>query len=184
MQIEQSKVTKLKLTDLDRLDPVTVFIEDYEAGKGKITIECYGQSWSYFWGGMSGKNIAEFFLSCNTSYLVNCLWDHSNSTYELDYEGIQPKVREYVLDLRREELIDSSTARALYDIDDWESYAPQHTYDTWTCPDLIDKDDFEKMSFLHEEDIPEKSTSDYCYLERIVENISKAFSQLNSKKAT
>ena len=183
MIIEQTNVTKLKLTDLDRLDPITVFVEDYEAGKGKITFECFGKSWSYYWGGMSGRNLAEFFLSCNTSYLVNCLWDHSQPTTELDYDGLQSTIRNYVVESRREHMIDSHTARTLYDIEDWELYAPQHTYDTWTCPDLVDSDEFESMYFLHEQDIPEKSTGDYSYLARIVEAITAAFSQLSQQKA-
>jgi len=175
MKIEKSTVTKLKLTDLDRLDPITIFIEDYELGKGKITFECFGKSWSYFWGGMGGRNVAEFFLSCNTAYLVNCLWDHSQPTTELDYDGLVLSIRKRVVELRREGMIESLSARELYNIEDWSSYAPQHCYDTWACPDFVDESDFADMYFLHEHDIPEKSTSDYCYLARIVEAISAAF---------
>ena len=36
MNIETSTVTKLKLTDVDRLDPITVFIEDYDFSDGII----------------------------------------------------------------------------------------------------------------------------------------------------
>tara|TARA_R110000850_G_C9678282_1_gene437604 strand:+ start:43 stop:594 length:552 start_codon:yes stop_codon:yes gene_type:complete len=178
MQIEQSNVTKLKLTDLDRLDPVTVFIEDYEPGKGKITFECFGKSWSSYWGGMSGRGIAEFFLSCNTAYLVNCLWDHSQESTELDYDGLTSSIRKSVLELRKEEMLEAFTARELYNIHDWSDYAPDHCYDTWTCPDFVEEHEFDRLD-LHDRDIPTKSTPDYCYLARIVEAISEAFSVIN-----
>jgi hypothetical protein len=180
ISIEQSTVKKLKLTNIDRLDPVTVFIEDYEAGKGKITFECFGKSWSYYWGGMSGRGVAEFFLSCDTAYLVNCLWDHSQESTELDYDGLTETIRKSTLELRREDLIDGFTAREMYNIEDWSYYAPKHCYDTWTCPDIIIESDFERYG-LWEDDIPTKSTPDYCYLARIVEAISKAFKQLENK---
>ena len=182
MEIEQAGVTKLNLTELDALDPVSVFIEDYEPGRGKITFECYGKSWSYYWDGMSGKGVAEFFLSCDVCYLTNCLWDHSLPKTELDYDGIQLSVRKWVIESRRDYLIDKSTARFLYDESDWSIHAPQHTYDDWTCPYYLDDDTFENMSFLHEQDVPEKSTSDYVYLARIIEAIQEAFSQISKKE--
>lgn len=183
MNIEQTKIKKIKLTELDRLDPITVFIEDYEAGKGKITFECFGKSWSYFWGGMGSKNIAEFFLSCNTAYLVNCLWDHSMPSSEPDFDGIQLSIQKWVVEQRREHLMGRDCARAIYDINDWESYAPQHTYDTWSCPTFLDECYFNEIHFLDEQEIPEKSTSEYCYLARIVEAISEAFGQLKQEES-
>ncbi len=45
MRIEQSTVTKLTLTEIDGLDPVTVILENHAPGKGKIIIECYGEVW-------------------------------------------------------------------------------------------------------------------------------------------
>ena len=145
MEIEQTVVTKLKLTELDALDPVSVFIEDYEPGRGKITFECYGKSWSYYWDGMSGKGVAEFFLSCDVCYLTNCLWDHSLPTTELDYDEVTLSVKKYVIEMRREGLFDWDTARQIYGIKDWSDYAPEHSYDTWTCPDFIDLGDFDKL---------------------------------------
>ncbi len=73
MKIEQSMTKKLVLTNLERLDPVTVFIEDFEPGKGRITMCCYGQSWTSYWGGMSGDDIATFFCRAPDDYLVDNL---------------------------------------------------------------------------------------------------------------
>ncbi len=181
MQIEQTEIKKIVLKDLNALDPITLFIEDIKEGEGKIIIECYGQSWSYYWGGMGSQNLTDFFLSCNVSYLVNCLWDHSKESSENDFEGIVSKVRKWVVELRREERIDKNNARALYDIDDWSEYAPQHTYDSWRCPELVDESEFGSLYLLHDNDIPQRSTQEYSYLTRIVESIRKAFDQLNQE---
>ena len=48
MKLETSTVTKLQLTELNNLDPISVILENYEPGKGKIIIECCGKSWSSF----------------------------------------------------------------------------------------------------------------------------------------
>ncbi len=182
MEIEQSTITKLKLTKLENLDPVTVYIDDIEPGKGKITIECYGKSWSTCWGGMSGQTIAEFLASSGVDYVANCLWDHSQPQTELNYYGMQKIVREKVLDSRRDGCMDKDFAREMYDIENWENYAPEHTYDTWHCPEFSDKSEFEDLC-LDEIDIPEKLTHNYDYLNRIVLAVQESLQSLIKQKA-
>ena len=71
MNIEQTQVTTLKITDIDKLDPVTVYLEDHGPAEGTITFTCYGQSWSAYWGGMGDQTIAEFFCSCDHHYIAS-----------------------------------------------------------------------------------------------------------------
>ena len=52
MKIEKIDVLSFVLTDLERLDPVRVMIENYEPGKGRITITCYGKAWTAAWFAM------------------------------------------------------------------------------------------------------------------------------------
>lgn len=73
MRVTRSTVTKLEIVDAPRLDPIRVYIEDYEPGKGRITISCYDAAWVGYWGGMSGKSIAEFFTNCDADYLAGNL---------------------------------------------------------------------------------------------------------------
>lgn len=54
----------------DGLDAIHVFFIDRESGVGYVTIICYGQAWTAFFGAMSGKTIAEFVVSCDVGYLV------------------------------------------------------------------------------------------------------------------
>ena len=84
MKIKKSEVTKLLLTEVDALDPITVFLEDFEPRQGKITIECYGKSWSSYWGGMGSRTISEFFCSCDEHYLAKNLSDIKSEIFDID----------------------------------------------------------------------------------------------------
>ncbi|ENA1584359.1 hypothetical protein ABFW48_003508, partial [Salmonella enterica] len=54
MKVEKIDVLSFVLTDLERLDPVRVMIENYEPGKGRVTITCYGKAWTAAWFAMGG----------------------------------------------------------------------------------------------------------------------------------
>lgn len=86
MKLEVSNTVKLVLSGLERLDPVTVFLEDlgqrpcpiegdpdYWTGQGKLTVSCWGKSWSTYWGGMGKRTLAQFVVDANTDYVLNCL---------------------------------------------------------------------------------------------------------------
>lgn len=55
------------------LDGITVYFENYDLGRGMVTIICYGAAWSCFFGAMSGRTIRQFVAECDTPYLVNKL---------------------------------------------------------------------------------------------------------------
>lgn len=93
MRIERTSVTKLLISDLiasqHKLDPVTVFLEDLgpnascqdrTSRRGKIIIECYGKSWSAYWGAMGERMLAQFFCDCSADYLSGCLSPQLNSS--------------------------------------------------------------------------------------------------------
>lgn len=175
MKIEQSTAIKLRITEVESLDPITIFLEDYEIGKGKIVIECYGKSWSSYWGAMSGQTIAQFFCSCNHSYLISNLCGVISST-EPDYDAFLPVVRNRVLCWRRDGFIGKRLARTLYDIEEWENYAPEHPYDDYKCPEFVDKNDkfeFECLD-LCSLNVPTKMTANYSYMVRIVKAVQVA----------
>ncbi|WP_274643372.1 hypothetical protein [Pseudomonas serbica] len=61
LKVERSTVTKLVITGAPRLDPITVFLEDfgrrdcptesnpnYQTAPGKITINCWDKSWNAY----------------------------------------------------------------------------------------------------------------------------------------
>ena len=84
MKLETTQITKLTLSELERLDPVSVMLEDIEPRKGKITIECYGEAWCGYWDNMGELTVAEFFCWCGEQYLVEKLINgdsENNSEY-------------------------------------------------------------------------------------------------------
>jgi hypothetical protein len=84
MEVEVSTVQKIVLSKLDKLDPVTITLDDQGPGKGGITIACYGKSWTSWWGGMGERRIDEFFRSCGSDYLAEKL-----------APGVEPEVTDF-----------------------------------------------------------------------------------------
>lgn len=66
-------VDYFEITDVENLDPVTVFLQDFGTGQGRITVECWGNAWSCYFGGMGTNTIRQFVASAGTDYLVNKL---------------------------------------------------------------------------------------------------------------
>lgn len=100
MKVTTSQITKYVLTELDKLDPVTMVLEDFGAGKGKLTIDCYGKAWTAYWGAMGSETIAEFINTADVDYLANKLSTVPSS--KTDYEAISRKIG---IDVDRETLI-------------------------------------------------------------------------------
>lgn len=84
MNIKSTQITKLTLTNLDRLDPVSVFIEDITEGKGQITIICYGKAWTFYAGSIGSLTMAQFVNSCDEDYLVGKMSDIEPTIYDVD----------------------------------------------------------------------------------------------------
>lgn len=55
------------------LDAITVYWHDYSLGKGMVTIICWGNAWTCYFGGMGANTIREFFMQCGKDYLTNKL---------------------------------------------------------------------------------------------------------------
>lgn len=114
MKIETSTVKKLVISDLERLDPITVFLEDLDPRQGKATITCYNESWTSYWGGMGDRTIAEFILSCDEHYLAKNFGGHIDHSL-IDIENMADHARKEIIGLRRKKDLDSDYARELYD---------------------------------------------------------------------
>jgi hypothetical protein len=58
----------------EALDPVLVILQDFGGGRGRLTLECYGQAWSAYWGAMGNDNSLRGFLGgASHEYIGNCL---------------------------------------------------------------------------------------------------------------
>jgi hypothetical protein len=176
MKIEESHVTKLLLTELDGLDPVTVIVENYEPGKGRIIIECYGKTWSNYWGGMSNMTLENFFRTAGLDYLV---------------EKLAPEIEGSVLD-EGQALIDAAKAqvqelRDYGDIDDEEVYELNRRIDDYLWDGINESDNRELLYKLFGDDwwihLPETTNHEYAYICRIVEAVKAAFEKQAEQEA-
>ena len=73
MEIKQGiTIDYFIISDVQALDPVTVILKD-DDGKGKVIIECYGESWSTYFGGIGSKSLLSFVSGLNSGYLEDRL---------------------------------------------------------------------------------------------------------------
>jgi len=82
----KTAVTKYRLTEVERLDPIEIIVENYKIGQGKIIITCWDKSWVYSWFGMGENNLETFFQQCDNCYLAGKL--SSSKQYEIDWDKI------------------------------------------------------------------------------------------------
>ena len=61
-----------RITDVERLDPVTVIVQDHEPGKCTLIVQCFNQAWTAYWGAMGGT-LAEFLKRVDDGYVADNL---------------------------------------------------------------------------------------------------------------
>jgi hypothetical protein len=115
LKVERSTVTKLVITSAPRLDPITVFLEDfgrrdcptesnpsYQTAQGKITINCRDKSWNAYWGGMGPRTVAEFVADCGWDYILNCL-DRGISSTVFSGDALHTLTKKCIVQRRRQQ---------------------------------------------------------------------------------
>lgn len=77
LEHDTEKVTAFTIFDPpDGLDPISVVMRDFGPGNGQLFIDCFGASWSHYWGAMGHRRIGEFVASCSPDYIVCKLLPH------------------------------------------------------------------------------------------------------------
>lgn len=71
MKVEKQQVEKLRVTDIDGLDAIDIYLEKPTETSGKITVSCYGESWSGYWGGVGGTGFESFFKRAPHESIIN-----------------------------------------------------------------------------------------------------------------
>jgi hypothetical protein len=115
LKVERSTVTKLVITGAPRLDAITVFLEDfgrrdcptesnpnYQTAQGKITINCWDNSWNAYWGGMGPRTVAEFVADCGWDYVLNCL-DRGISSTVFSGDALHALAKKCIVQRRRQQ---------------------------------------------------------------------------------
>lgn len=205
MKIEESLIKQIKVSDLERLDPITIIVEDIAEGKANVTIKCFDKSWTSYWGAMGG-DVKDFFSRCNVPYLVNC-FDRGirEETDEKDVNEMSKtfnkKMRELILERRREEYITKEVAKKLWDHLNYIRFSeivPEHDHEcfSWNISHWMFSSTAWHDLFYYEDVFDEKSEDfqqwlwgnvpfvyernhEYGYLCRIVEVVKKVLSEDN-----
>jgi hypothetical protein len=164
MNIEKSVATKLFITGIQNLDPVQVFIDDVSAKQGRVTIVCFDQSWTYFWGSIGERTIAEFFSNCSVDYLAGKLGGGLKAEI-VDIDAIERHAKAQVCKSRRERDIETAEARDLFDEIEYTSFD-----DPYGEPDLMYKIYGDEWWYS----LPKKVNPDYEYLCRIISAAKEA----------
>jgi hypothetical protein len=166
VNIETKQITTLCITDVQGLDPVTVFLENYEPGRGKITIECYGESWSSFWGAMSVDTVETFFRRCDEHYLAKNLSSVAADVF--DEDAARKMVTKSIIELRKNKEINHCEARhAVWQIESHETM-DHYIY----CSNDVTKHVIGAEPWHM--DWPTKPNPKYVYLCLIIKTVQKA----------
>lgn len=171
MKISQSTVNKITISDIERLDPINVFFEDYGEHRGKVTIEVCGDSWSYFWSNTARPTIKDFFLGAGTDYLVRKLKIGIDSTEnDESQEALQKAAKDFILEGRKDGSFSKKEAR-----DKWGLAESLYEGINANADDLAEifGDDWWHC-------LPEKPNDHYVCLCRIVETIKSALNSEHS----
>lgn len=178
MKTETTQITKLLISDLmgepHKLDPVTVILEDFEPGKGKIIIECYRKSWSSYWGAMSGRTISQFFSDCGADYLIGNLAPYLNST-RFCGKATAKQVQAEIIKGRRRNEFTKETAREHYDETSFLSDVPSIDYLAAAHYDLMQAVFGDE--WWHAVSQSDEPNPDYQYLQRIVQAVQAGLRQ-------
>ena len=153
MKTTKAKTETYLLSDIDKLDPVTVYVTNYTPGQGKIVIECYGSAWAYFWGGMGENNLQEFFIESSNDYILGKLLEETRQT---DFDEINEVAQKRGFSI----CVSSDVAVAMQSQEMAECFG-----DEWYM------------------DLPRCKTTEYDYVNRIVNAIKSAFAEELKKAA-
>lgn len=169
MKVTVSQIKKVYidgLRDDHGLDPITVFLEDLEPRKGKITIECYGKSWSSYWGAMGDRPIAQFFITCNNDYLIGNLAG-TLCRMVVDEDNAARNTRRLIGEKMREGEIDKEKAVELLEVANALGGGV-----------LYSSSMTEELDYGWQEELPKKINQDYTYLSRILDAVREALKEL------
>lgn len=175
MKISTKNVKNIKITEVDNLDLINVYLEDIAPRQGRIIIECYGESWSSYWGGMGDRTISEFVCRCDHHYLAKNL--SSIPSRVVDYDNLDQWFWDEIIRQRLNGEISKSKAREFWD----EVQYSSENSDRW----LNSSDGHGLCMSVFGDDFwyqyPEIANHEYVYLCGIIDTVKEAL-KMEGKK--
>jgi hypothetical protein len=172
MVVAEKLIQKIDITEVQGLDPISVYLEDPTPGKGRITIICYGESWTASWGSMGNRTISEFFKSCDNQYLAKNL---SKIPSEInDPDALIKDMKKTIIKNRRSRGWGPNDSRNLFDDISLYDYNSLLDSSGEAKSTLIPKVYGNEWWYC----IPKKENPDYTYLCRIIDAVKEALKQI------
>jgi hypothetical protein len=183
MLVEESLIKKLRITDVERLDAIDVYIENMPgvSGKnaGKITITCFGRSWTVYFGAIGGTSIEGFFKSVDTEYIIG-KFTPSIPLEEPDWDAFRKVLKSKASDM---DLSDRDKDDVEQCVDQISDDAFEESYND-NGQGTVELDDYLKWEGLGKEvvetldagsiDVAMMPHHDFKYVSRIVEAVKLA----------
>lgn len=177
MRIEIGTVRRIKVFDAPDLDPITVTLEDFEAGQGKIAIDVWGTAWSAYWGSMGKQHtISSFFQKCSTGYLIGKLSTGIRET-RFSNDALIALTKKTIIDRRRGRhdrsvfsSLDRHQARELYDEIEYRLEGVDTSSACHFASDFLDQA-FHEEWWYYLDDQAVEPNPDYQYLKRIIKAV-------------
>lgn len=119
MKVEASTIQKIEIAEVEELDPVTVILEDLGRYRGRLTVTCFGRSWSRLWTNTGANSIAEFVAWQSAEHLAEALAQTMRPT-QYDEQLLVAYAKRVVVERRRGisldyDSLEKDVARRLYD---------------------------------------------------------------------
>ncbi len=100
----------IQIPGRNSLDPINVFVQDYELGRGRIVVTCYGQAWCGFWGAMGDRTVMQFVAACDADYVAgNMLSGRHERVLKRERDYVERIATEVIAEFRA--LIDGQAVR-------------------------------------------------------------------------
>lgn len=167
MEVKEEVIRRITISNVPNLDSIRVMLEDIGPGQGRINIECFGESWAAYWGGMGGDTITQFFIGCDEHYLAEKLSNISPQVY--DPSGLKNSLKTELLGERRKRRVSGGYARQRFNsIESLE--LPETEEQLWSISRELEELIGEEWWYR----IPKTPNPDYLYLTRIIKTVQAA----------
>ncbi len=173
MDISVSTAVTLTLTNLDKLDTVTVYLEDMSPRQGRIVIHCWGKAWAAFWPAMGSRGIAKFYIESDNAYLAKNLASDLKSEVN-DYEALHSLLLDKVTQKLSNSMLSEDDTHYFQSVKDALIADKNSFYDDREGEFWCHSNTEYLYSLIGEEwwnEIPQKLNHEYQYLCRIIDAV-------------
>lgn len=179
MHVETGTVRVVKISGVPNLDLISVTLEDFDAGQGKISIDVWGTAWSAYWGAMGKQHtISSFFQKCSAGYLIGKLSTGLEPT-RFSNDALIGLTRKTIIARRRGrhdhsifDSLDKDEARELFDEIEWQLENIHSPSACHFASSFLGKV-FQEEWWYYLDGEAQESNPDYLYLERVVKAVQE-----------